>query len=228
MKLKTPPFHLLQIFTNVYEYGKAYKNYESRKEDVKWKKQIRSESAIEENVLIRKDCYAKRTGILEDVVILVDHNLDTYQDFLNLQKLKGQSDEDNNWNQLKYRDQQKEKKGIFLGKLQDHFLNFEIFQFKLGEEIEVYLNWDYWKVGGPERAAHKIAELKRHKPVEIKIDGKRDFSATGRRARTFIENNYILEYKGVMEGLELVEETRGFIKGIPEEIKEINLMKYLK
>lgn len=39
-KINSKPFHVIQVFSNSYHYDKEYKEFETRKEWVKWKKEI--------------------------------------------------------------------------------------------------------------------------------------------------------------------------------------------
>lgn len=95
---------------------------------------------------------------------------------------------------------------------------FELFNFRKTENdsIEVWLKYSD-TIGLPKRENHKIAELKVGKPIRFKINGKEDFTMTGRKQRTFTEFDYILEYTGtadkiVYKELNKIETT----KTIPE------------
>jgi hypothetical protein len=80
---------------------------------------------------------------------------------------------------------------------------FEIFEFKKpnNDTIEVWLKYSD-TIGIPKRESHKIAELKIGKPIRYKINGKDDFTMTGRKQRTFSEFDYILEYIGKADKIE--------------------------
>lgn len=78
--------------------------------------------------------------------------------------------------------------------------NFEIFSIERNETgaFELFLNYsaNEFSIGIPQRADHKIAVLSLHQPVRYRINGKSDFTLTGRKQRTFAEYDYILEYIG--------------------------------
>ncbi len=79
-------------------------------------------------------------------------------------------------------------------------LTFDIFKM-LSEQPGIFnlqLNYsdNQLAIGIPERDNHKIAELKINKPVRYKLNGKSDFTMTGRKQRTFVEYDYLIEYLG--------------------------------
>jgi len=228
MKINTKPCHVIQLFSNSYTYGKANKNFESRKEFAKWKTEIKSNTFFDEKIWISRAAYENRLGVLDNLIVLLDTNFNTYDDGVNLKRLDKKLSDNENLNQLIYNQQVKEKESLMLSKLRYTPTKIQLFTLKLAEEIELFIDWDYWKMGNPKRENFKVAELKKNCPVNIKIDGKRDFSLTGRSKRTFIENNYILEYKGMVREIEVLKENKIFIKKIPQDVKEINLMKYLR
>lgn len=111
---------------------------------------------------------------------------------------------------------------------------FEIF--KIGRNksgtFDLHLNYSANKfhIGTPEREDHKIAELKLNKPIRYKVNGKSDFTMSGRKQRTFVEYDYIFEYLGQADNLEFrdlnkIEKT----KSIPtENYKLVDERKILK
>jgi len=92
---------------------------------------------------------------------------------------------------------------------ENHVLGFKNLNAKIPIEIfklnkmepecfDVYL--DYAKnatsIGIPKRENHKIGELKLEHPIRYKINGKSDFTFSGRKQRTYYEYDYILEWVG--------------------------------
>ena len=81
-----------------------------------------------------------------------------------------------------------------------HSLTFEIFRIekKQPDAFNLYLNYtgNKFAIGIPERNDHKIAEITLNKPVRYKLNGKSDFTMTGRKQRTFAEYDYLIEYVG--------------------------------
>lgn len=86
---------------------------------------------------------------------------------------------------------------------------FEIFELRKtdNDSIEVWLKYSN-TIGIPKRENHKIAELKVGKPIRFKINGKDDFTMTGRKQRTFSEFDYILEYIGTADKIEYKESNK--------------------
>ena len=83
---------------------------------------------------------------------------------------------------------------------------FEIFELKKtnAEGIEVWLKYAE-TIGIPKRESHKIADLKIGKPIRFKINGKDDFTMTGRKQRVFSEFDYTLEYLGRIDKIDYTE-----------------------
>ena len=83
---------------------------------------------------------------------------------------------------------------------------FEIFRIKKNKSGSFNIHLSYsaneFHIGIPKRDDHKIAELKLHKPIRYKVNGKSDFAMTGRKQRTFVEYDYIFEYLGQADKIE--------------------------
>ncbi|WP_375563207.1 hypothetical protein ACE193_11900 [Bernardetia sp. OM2101] len=222
-KINSKPFHVIQIFSNSYYYDKEYKEFETRKEWVKWKKEIESSTKIEnKTILVNKHGYQNHEGVLDNLVILLDSNFYTEEDEMNLSKL--------NSNYGRYTYNRKEKQRVVFSALSFRKTDLEIFkvrQNKNTQKIELFFHWNYWNTGINKKGDFKLYNLEINKPVNIKTDKKIDGE---RKKRTFLENNYIIEYKGVIEQIEVLKDNPVFYKEIPnlEEIKKINLMKHLK
>jgi len=79
-------------------------------------------------------------------------------------------------------------------------MDFEIFRIekKQPDSFNLYLNYtgNRFAIGIPERDDHKIAGLKPGKAVRYRLNGKSDFTMSGRKQRTFAEYDYIIEYPG--------------------------------
>ncbi|MBL6447960.1 hypothetical protein JMN32_16710 [Fulvivirga sp. 29W222] len=229
IKLNEKPCHVIQVFSCSYEYDKKFREYGSRKDYVKWKDELSSGTTVGEEVVINRDCYENREGVLRDLIVLVDNNFNTYEDYLNLLKLNDQLHGDNTTQlEQSYKIYLRQQKGLLLGAAKPWAQGVEIFKLRFGGAIELFLNWDYWNVGEPKRQNYKIAELKEGVPVNILIDGKRDFSLSGRRKRVYIENNYIIEYKGIHDQVWVLDDHKVFTKKVPNKCKEVNLLKHLK
>lgn len=105
---------------------------------------------------------------------------------------------------------------------------FDIFEIKSKEVIELHLQYKYFGVGTPERENFKLGEIKKGKPIEIKINGKTDFSLTSRRARVFKEQTYIFNYIGDFRECKILKEPFDFtMKRLPPDRKVVDLIKPL-
>lgn len=77
----------------------------------------------------------------------------------------------------------------------------------------------------PRRAGFRVAELREGRPVRVTLNGKQDFSMTGRRARSYLVLDYVFTYLGEAGGVELrppdkVEQ----VKTVPlEEARHVDL-----
>ena len=80
-KINSKPFHVIQIFSNSYYYDKEYKEFETRKDWVKWKTEILSTTQIKDKtILVNKHGYQNHEGVLDNLVILLDSNFYTEED----------------------------------------------------------------------------------------------------------------------------------------------------
>jgi len=103
-----------------------------------------------------------------------------------------------------------------------------IFNLVQKEELELHLRYDPFFLGIPERENFKICTLRSGEPVEIKINGKTDFSLTGRRARVFKEQQYIFHYVGAFDTAQLLKAPVASIhKSTPAQRKLVDLLKPL-
>lgn len=75
---------------------------------------------------------------------------------------------------------------------------FEIFSISksVKNSFELSMIYNQLSIGIPERKSHKICDLKLKHPVRYKINGKSDFTMTGRKQRTFYEYDYVIEWIG--------------------------------
>jgi hypothetical protein len=225
MKINKKPVHLIQIFDNSYRYDKNHKSFEDRKETVKWKDSILSNSFTIENgqVFLDKKLIKNQNSILSNCIILIDYNIESMDDYFQYLNLfgfvKNGFSSENKFRE--YFEKREKVKFCTLGK--QRFL-WNILEFTKEEAIQIKLVWDYAKVGTPKREKFKIAELKKNKPVEITIDGIHD----GYHKRIFVENNFILEYLGQFDEIFEKRNLEHSKKRIPKERKRINLLKYLK
>ena len=195
-------FKLVQLFRNINTYGKAEKSFEDRKAKIAWKPIKSTAGFVKDNIVYLPETIVAQPNFAQsDLIILIDDNFKTAQNVAYI----------------------KEKNLCFKNKSSN---KFDFLQAKLDEKIEFHLNPGYFEVGLPVREEFKICELVKDKPISIKINGKRDFSLTSRRARTFVEQEYIFNYVGDFTTIQIEKEPSLLItKAIPSALKVIDLMK---
>lgn len=198
------PFRVIQLFRNINSYGKEEKSFEDRKDKIAWKPIKSTAGFVKDNVVHLPESVLEQPNFEYcDLILLIDDNFQAFQNVVYTS----------------------EKNLCFRSK---SINKFDFLQIKLDEKVELYLKPGYFEVGFPERSEFKVCELTIDKPVSIKINGKRDFSLTGRRARTFIEQEYIFNYVGDFTEIIIEKEPfRPIIKNVPTEKKVIDLMKPL-
>ncbi len=86
--------------------------------------------------------------------------------------------------------------------------SFEIFKIckKQDDNYDLYINYvaNSMVIGEPARENHKICELKMNQPIRYKINGKSDFTMSGRKERCFYEFDYIIELIEKVEHIEFL------------------------
>ena len=102
-----------------------------------------------------------------------------------------------------------ERRHLFVFKQLNALKSFEIFKIrKAGNDAyELFVEYaeNAMKIGIPERINHKICDLKQSKPIRYQINGKSDFTLSGRKARTFYEFDYVIEWLGAASKIEFKE-----------------------
>ena len=87
--------------------------------------------------------------------------------------------------------------------------SFEIFKIRKSDdgwyELEINYTANSMRIGIPERENHKFCNLKRSKPIRYKINGKSDFTMSGRKERTYYEFDFIIEWLGSADKIEFRE-----------------------
>ena len=111
------------------------------------------------------------------------------------------------------------------------FINsIDLYIFKLkfvNERWELFLQYNYFAIGKPERDDFKLCDIYLNKPVEIKINGKIDFSASRGRERIYKEQYYVFEYLGAFRRCNIVMPFEYIRKKVPANSITIDLMKKL-
>jgi hypothetical protein len=93
------------------------------------------------------------------------------------------------------------------------------------EKTLIHFHWDYFHVGDPSRDDMKIASLSRGKTLEFKINGKRDFSLTDRRPRSYLEQDFLIVNHGPVHTWQVMDSA--FAKRKIEIDKVVDLRKML-
>ena len=104
----------------------------------------------------------------------------------------------------------------------------EIFKIRGIDPPELHLEWSYFGVGDPTRPPMKLFDLVPGKAYEIRINGKTDFSLTGRRPRHYLEQVFVVEHLGTFDGCSFYSDSADLpAKKLPASRKVIDLRKLL-
>lgn len=209
------PVKIITIFRNINIYDKSKKSFDDRKEDTAWQAIPSKSGYVKDNELYLPETITGSINVNNCSLITIED--DNRQQGFNTTDLQHTNVIASN--------KKPERNRCFNT---SHSWKLDIFDIKPNIEFEVFLHYDYFEVGIPERDNFKICSLKMNQPVEIKINGKTDASMTSGRERIFKEQSYILEYAGDFTYCKLLKEPFDSVtKHIPSERKIINLMKPL-
>jgi hypothetical protein len=210
------PVALVQLHRQLFTYGKALKSFEDRKGLSRW-----------------QDPLLSRSGHVEGGKLYLPQRIREQADFprcnfISLEDLHPRQEEV----------AERTSPTCYLGLEPQrnacldltHPRPLHIFQLKgVDEKIEIYLRWGYFEVGEPRRDNIKLAELEAGKSVEIKINGKRDSSLTGRRERLFQEQHFIFEHLGFFTQCSLLPSAAPAVpKQLPSDRKVVDMLKILR
>jgi len=209
------PVKIVQIFRNINVYGKAKKSFDDRRDEMTWRDIPSKSGYVTDNELylpekILDNADFKRCGL----ITIEDDNLSptfSSPDLRFTTVIKGGFE--TIYNHC-FHLNQRAKVGIF--------------EIRNNDGLELFLQYDYYEIGIPERENFKLCDLKQNSPVEIKINGKTDFSMSSGRERVFKEQYYICEYLGDFEKCNLLREPYApIIKQVPHNRKVADLLKPL-
>jgi hypothetical protein len=209
------PIRIFQVFRNINVYGKANKSFDDRKDRMTWKVIPSKSGHVIDGELYLPEQILKNADLLTcDLITIEDDNQPqtfTSSD-LRFTKVIG-SNYEPDFNHCFH--------------LARHN-KLDIFEIRKEDEIELHLQYGYFEIGIPERKNFKLCDIKKNKPVEIKINGKTDFSLSSGRERIFKEQDYIFEYIGDFDKCKILKEPYGAIlKSVPADRKVIDLNKGL-
>lgn len=216
------PVKLVQVFRHVHRYDKSEKSFEDRKEDLAWRPISSKNGHVKEGVLFLPEEVLQDPKLTHCDLITVEDDLQepslwygdqgyTYHAALRVPRQEGPMRPD------------------FHHCFHLHHPNrLDIFEIRQNEDLELFLRYGYYAVGVPERPNFKLCELKKGSAVEIKINGKTDFSLTSRRGRQFKEQHYIFHYVGDFTHCRILKEPYApFVKEMPADRKVVDLLKPL-
>jgi hypothetical protein len=178
------PKTVLQVFHNVVVYGKAQNNADERERLFRWQSSIPSRcgQAEGETLLLPQQLLDDRARFdRSDLLILNDYNPPGAAGCgVPLHEEIGDS-------------------GVSLLQLGSRRVGYEIFQLCRGADgFEIHLEYSRHRasIGVPGRGDYQLARLNAERPVRVTINGKTDFSLSGRLARHYVQRDYLFVLLG--------------------------------
>lgn len=209
------PVRVIQVFRKINFYGKTTKSFEDRKDDTQWLNIFSKSGYVKDKELWLPEQVFKNPNFEICTLITLEDN--SQSQFISGKDLISNKTVISN-NAVVYNN------CFYLSRES----NIDIFEIKGDSGIELHLNYNYSEVGVPRRDNFKLCDIKLNKPVEVKINGKTDFSFTSRGQRLFKEQEYIFEYLGdFSKCFILIEPYDPINKKIPENRKVVDLLKQL-
>ena len=195
------PVKVLQIFKIIHVYDTENKSFETRKEIMKWKNIDSKNGYVKDGELFLPEYLTENSKIDESVLITLEDT--TFVSKFNLSYVNAS------------------KCFIF----SNRYL-LDIFEIK--NDLDIHLKYDKYEVGIPARANFKLCHLDELEPIEIKINGKIDSTASRGRERMFREQQYIFQYLGDFTKYKTFKEPSApTLKNIPSKRKVVDLIKPL-
>jgi len=189
----TRPKTVLQVFHNVVSFGKEENNAAAREALCRWQETVSSRSgdAVEGTLSLPQGLFDDRPRFeRSDLLILNDYN-DPAKGRSPLHEEAGTS-------------------GVTLLQLGSRSVDYEIFQLRRGEAwLELHLAYTRHAacIGAPHRNDYRVARLKPGDILRVTINGKLDFSASGRRARSYQVRDYLFLHLGELSSFTMQPET---------------------
>lgn len=187
----TGPKTVLQVFHNVVVYGKEQNTATGREELCRWQPALLSHSgaAAGATLLLPQALLDDRAQFeRSDLVVLNDYNrAEQAGALVPLHEEVGVS-------------------GVSLLQLGSRTVDYEIFQLRRGASgLELHLAYSRHAacIGAPHRGDYQVARLEPERPVRVTINGKLDFSASGRRARSYLVRDYLFLLLGQFSRFEM-------------------------
>ncbi len=212
------PKHVLHVFHNQHRYGKSDNNGEYRKWLLTWPDKLACNAGyLDQNgrVLLHESITALADDLAQSqMLIMTDRTVKS------------------NYLPICDRHYRDSSCHAFL-KNAAHPKDYSIFRVKHADGVlTVHLNYqdNGSYIGIPRRDNFQVGELAPNQPLRVTINGKSDFSLTGRRERTFFLLDYIFIYYG-----EFTEFSTASTAQLAEErslrfapVKHVDLQKILR
>lgn len=229
--------HLFQFYKKHWRIPKKFYSPETRKAFQQWDENLNSQTGYIDGTKLFLPIDKKNTVHINkrsSAIILQD--IIGYQSSQSKLQIRRKADTHKfpDWflqQQLSLSENQNPELAIFNS--QKRKWDFEIFSIEKSDtnKFDIFLSYqaNRFLIGQPDRADHKLFRLKKNEPIKISINGKSDFSMTGRRERSYSEYEYIIEYLGEIESVEFTELSKITTrKLIPKKLgKHIDIRKTL-
>lgn len=208
---------VLQVFHNVVCYGKEENNAAAREALCRWQETIMSLSgeARGQSLTLPEALLGDRPRFeRSNLLILNDHNdAAATASLVPLHEEAGAS-------------------GITLLQLSSRCIDYEIFNLSRGAAgLELHLAYSRHAayIGAPRRNDYRLACLKPGDVLRVTINGKLDFSASGRRARSYQVRDYLIHHLGEFGSFSFLPETASPIrKRVPlQQARHVDLREIL-
>ena len=226
--------HIIQLFKSHTRVSKPNYTPEKRKSISEWPESIESQTGFleDETLILPKDkenqpnLRSARLVIIQDILGFQPEQIMNAWGKQNVPSWFSES-------RIAYELSENPQFGSFLYSSKPW--PFELFRIEIEEQnaFSLFLNHlaNRTNIGIPERENHKIAVLKKNQPIRYRINGKSDFTLSGRGTqRIFSEYDYIMEYLGKVQSIDFQDiQTLRVSKEIPhQKCKLIDERKILK
>ena len=199
---------VIQIYKSKGIFGKSSYTPENRKRFDNLNQTVESKNGYAENGILYLPIEYKNYPDLQAADLIIVQDTDGFNPFLIHESLGSFDLSEGDFRSR--RDFLIKDNKPFIGLRQlDSPKSFEIFKIckPSSDTFELFIDYvsNAMIIGMPERVNHKIGVLKKNQPVRYKINGKSDFTLTGRKQRTFCEFDYIFELIGQVDKIEFLE-----------------------
>ncbi len=181
-KFKTPK-HVMHVFHNMHTYGKSGNNHDYRKYYLEWPNEfVFAAGHVDRNTVLLNESIEPHAHDFEQCRMLVMTDTASGSNYRPICDERQQTTE-----------------SYSLIRDFEHPRNYSIFKLtRVGATLNLHLNYkdNGSYIGIPRREDFMLAEIRPNQPLRVTINGKYDFSLTGRRARTFHLLDYLFVYYG--------------------------------